>query len=89
MQLRGLYQDAIPVDDANQYRSPGYFLADLRAGFHGVRAKRLSLSPYAAVTNVLDRRYNTSVVVNAFGRRFFEPGPGRGYEVGVSMATGG
>jgi iron complex outermembrane receptor protein len=89
VQLRGLYQDAIPVDDANQYRSPGYFLADVRVGLQDLQAARLRLSPYAAVANVLDRRYDTSVVVNAFGRRYFEPGPGRSYEVGLSVTIGG
>lgn len=83
--LRGLYQDAIPVDDANVNRSPGYFVADVRVGLTDALLGRLRLSPYVAVANALDRRYNTSVVVNAFGQRFFEPGPGRNWEMGISV----
>ena len=87
VQIRGLCQDAISVDDANRSRSPGYFLADVRAGLQDVRVVGVRVSPFAAVANVLDRRYDTSVVVNAFGGRYFEPGPGRTYQLGLSMVA--
>jgi iron complex outermembrane receptor protein len=87
VQIRGLYQDAISVDDANRSRSPGYFLADVRVGLQDVRVAGVRLSPFAAVANMLDRRYDTSVVVNAFGGRYFEPGPGRTYQLGLSVVA--
>ncbi|HSM62258.1 MAG TPA: TonB-dependent receptor, partial [Longimicrobiales bacterium] len=89
LELRGLYQDAIPVDDAGTSRSPGFFLADVRAGLDGVRVGGVRISPYVAVANVLDRGYNTAVVVNAFGSRYFEPGPGRTFQAGLGVALGG
>ncbi|MGD8320324.1 MAG: TonB-dependent receptor [Gemmatimonadota bacterium] len=89
VELRGLYQDAMPVDDANENRSPGYFLADVRAGLDGVSVGGVTLSPFVAVANALDRRYVTAVVVNAFGSRFYEPGPGRTFEMGVAATLGG
>lgn len=89
LEVRGLYQDAIPVDDAGTARSPGFFLADVRAGLDGVRVGRVRISPFVAAANVLDRGYNTAVVVNAFGSRYFEPGPGRTFQAGLGVVLGG
>ena len=88
-ELRGLYQGELPVDDAGEHSSPGYFLTDLRLGLSQLGAGRTKFSPFIAVANVFDHRYNSSVVVNAFGRRFFEPGPGRTFTVGMGVALGG
>ncbi len=79
---------SVPVDDRNLFRSPAYTVADLRAGREGVRLGRLRATPFAGVTNLFDRAYNASVVVNAFGRRFFEPGPGRTAYAGLSVGAG-
>ena len=38
---------------------------------------------FAGATNLLDAEYIGSVVVNAFGGRFYEPAPGRGLYVGL------
>ena len=37
-------------------------------------AAGVEFSPFGGVTNLLNRDYNTSVVVNAFGGRYYEPG---------------
>lgn len=89
VEIRGLYQAAIPVNDAGTAESPPAFLADVRAALVDLRVGRLTLDPFVAVANVLGRTYNASVVVNAFGGRYFEPGPGRTLEVGVGMRFGG
>ena len=39
---------------------------------------------FAALTNLGDRRYASSVVVNAAGARYFEPGPRRSVQMGLS-----
>ncbi|MDH5758528.1 MAG: TonB-dependent receptor [Gemmatimonadota bacterium] len=82
---RGLHQDDIAVDDANASASEGYFLADVRGGMTETEVGGALVSPFVAVSNVLDARYNSSVVVNAFGNRFFEPGPGRTFQFGLSV----
>lgn len=89
MEVRGLFQDAIPVNDANTAESPSAVVADLRFGLEGARAGGVSLSPFVAIANVFDRTYNASVVVNAFGSRYFEPGPGRTFQAGVAVTFGG
>lgn len=75
--LDGRYSSSTPVDDANAFASPAFATFDLRAGGQRIRAGRSTLEPFVGLTNLLDRSYNTSVVVNAAARRYFEPGPRR------------
>ncbi|HEX8392051.1 MAG TPA: TonB-dependent receptor [Longimicrobium sp.] len=78
---------ATPVADADRegrLSSPAYSLVDVRAGWEG--AARGRLSPFIAITNLLDREYNASVVVNAFGGRYYEPGPGRALVTGLRLS---
>lgn len=82
----GRYASEIEVDDANTAASPSYVVADVRAGLDQVRRGRFRLTPFVGVTNLFDQLYNTSVVVNAFGRRYFEPGPGRAVYAGLRLA---
>lgn len=80
-----------PVADADaegRFRSPAYTLLDVRGGWAGARIGRMALSPFGGVMNLMDRAYNTSVVVNAFGRRYYEPGPGRTVYAGLRLSLG-
>jgi len=43
----------------------------------------MEASPYAGVRNLTDELYSSAVTVNAFGGRFYEPGPGRSFYVGL------
>ena len=85
-ELRVEARGEVPANDANDASAEGYTLVELRAGGTGIRAGNLRLSPFAAVTNLTNVRYASSVVVNAFGGRYFEPGPDRGGYVGLSLA---
>ncbi|MDH3224601.1 MAG: TonB-dependent receptor, partial [Gemmatimonadota bacterium] len=83
METRG----AVPVDDGNTNEADGHTLLDLRAGGTDIQAGSVRISPFMGVTNITDERYVAAVVVNAFGGRFYEPGPDRGYYVGMSLAV--
>jgi iron complex outermembrane receptor protein len=85
VQLRGLYEDAVPATDAGTARAAPYFLADARTGLERIRAGALRLAPFIDVANLLDRRYVSAVEVDAFGGRYFEPGPGRSWTVGLGV----
>ena len=75
------------ADSANELAVDGYAVVHLRAALAGLRLGRgATVSPFVAVRNVGDVRYAGSVVVNAFGGRFVEPGAGRHVQVGVSVA---
>ncbi len=85
-ELRVEARGEVPANDANDASAEGYTLVELRAGGTGIRAGSLRLSPFAAVTNLTNVRYASSVVVNAFGGRYYEPGPDRGGYVGLSLS---
>ncbi len=44
-----------------------------------------SIRPFLSVRNILNTRYNTSVAINAFGGRFFEPGADRNFRIGIQI----
>ena len=85
-ELRVEARGEVPADDANDAAAEGFALVEMRFGATGIRAGQLTVSPFAAVTNVTNKRYASSVVVNAFGGRYFEPGPDRGGRVGLSLS---
>lgn len=87
--LDGRYVAEMPVDDANEAASSAYWLADLRGGLERFRLGTLDVAPFAGISNLFDREYNTSVTVNAFGARYYEPGPGRAVYGGVKVRIGG
>jgi iron complex outermembrane recepter protein len=87
-ELAGRYEAATVTDDANTARSPAYALFDLRAGWERARLGWARVTPTLGVTNLLDREYNAAVTINAFGRRYYEPGPGRSASLGLSVAFG-
>jgi iron complex outermembrane receptor protein len=77
-------QSAIPVNDANTDRAPGYARLDLSA------ARSVALGScrgrlFLRVNNVLDKAYAGSVIVNEGNSRFFEPAPGVGAQVGIDL----
>jgi iron complex outermembrane receptor protein len=76
---------AIPVNDANTERSPSYVTHGVRVGAREIRAGALRFDPHLGVMNLFDAEYNTSVVVNAFGGRFYEPGPPRSVHGGLTL----
>lgn len=83
--LEGRHVSSMPVDDAGDGRSPAYTVFDVRAGFSSLRAGQMVVEPSIGVQNLLNERYNGSVVVNAFGRRYFEPAPGRTFHVALTV----
>lgn len=82
-ELSATYAHRIPVNDTNSQFAPSHTLLDLRTGLQGAEVGNVRLSPWVAVTNLLDREYMASVAVNAFGGRFYEPGPGRSFQFGL------
>jgi iron complex outermembrane receptor protein len=75
----------LAVNNANTAWSEGYTLVNTRLAFRA--STTLALEPVVGVDNLFDQVYAANVVVNATGGRFFEPGPGRTFYVGVRMGT--
>lgn len=75
--LEARHASRTPVDDANSAHSAAYSVVDARVGVRGLEFGDLEMEPAVGVQNLFDAEYNGSVVVNAFGRRYYEPAPGR------------
>ena len=46
---------------------------------------KILISPFIGINNFFDESYNANVRINAFGKRFFEPGPDRNLYAGVNL----
>ncbi|MEO0616190.1 MAG: TonB-dependent receptor [Pseudomonadota bacterium] len=78
------HTSAITLNNANTEEADAYTLVTLRAGTAWQRGG-WRFAPYASVTNLLDEDYTANARINAFGGRFFEPGPGRSFYLGVNI----
>lgn len=76
-----------PVDNLNRAYNGSYHVVDAKLSYRlGLgRDRQVHLQPFVNVNNLLDRRYNGSVLVNAFGGRYYEPAAGRNWQVGLSL----
>ncbi len=73
------------ADSANSTSNDPYFLINGRWSFSGLNFETWRLQPFVSVHNLLNQRYNTSVSVNAFGGRYFEPGSSRNVRAGIRL----
>jgi iron complex outermembrane receptor protein len=82
------------TDDANSASAPAYTLFGFRSGHAGLSIDQgnggwsYELALFAGVENLFDIRYNSSITVNAFGGRYYEPGAGRTFYGGVELGIG-
>lgn len=83
-ELRAAHVSALPVNDRNTAETDAYQLLDARYESNpGSVFSALDVAVFMGVTNIFDTLYTASVVVNAFGGRFHEPGPGRSFYFGT------
>jgi len=76
--------DRMFVNDANSERSPGYGIVNVR--LVSIAPMGLSAADITLGTqNIFDRKYVSSVNVNAAGGKFYEPGSQRALYVGLSL----
>lgn len=73
------------TNDANTATAPRYVLVNLTVGHEGLPLGGVTVKPFVALQNVLDERYAGSVVVNAFGGRYYEPAPDRSVSAGLNV----
>ncbi len=74
------------ANDANTEINDAYAVLDLTIGHKGINLPSLSFRPFFRVSNITDETYNSSVVVNAFGGRLYEPAAGRTFQVGLNIS---
>ncbi|QOY61722.1 TonB-dependent receptor [Lysobacter sp. H21R4] len=83
--LEGQFTDRIAVDDANSEYAPAAARFDLAAE-HRIQRDGLEWRGFARLNNVFDRDIIGSVIVNDGNGRYYEPAPGRHWQVGVSAS---
>lgn len=86
-QVQGESASGYAADSDGSARTDAYAILHIRLAAQ-LRLPRTRVTPYAALRNALDARYTGSVVVNAFGGRYAEPGAGRHAVVGVTVDLG-
>ncbi len=74
------------AENDNTTYNAGYRIVDINVGFTKLYIGGAHIQPFAKASNVFDRKYVGSMVVNAFGGRYFEPSPGRTFQFGVSAS---
>ena len=85
--LEQQWSSSLFADDANTIPVQswgGAGVTTVRASW-SVAAGALLVEPFGGIDNVFDRRYVSSVTVNGFGGRVFEPAPGRNGYLGVEV----
>lgn len=73
------------TDSQNTTRNDSYLLVNARYSFSGLSFENWSIHPFISVNNIFNTRYNTSVSINAFGGRFYEPGANRDFRTGFRI----
>lgn len=73
---------ALPLTDANDVYADGYQLAQLKWGYRTKQpAKQWDF--FAGIDNLLNQRYSLGNDINALGKRYYNPAPGRNLFAGI------
>ena len=80
--------DSYVVNNANTVSNWAYTVVGLRFGLETRATNRLGIRPFIGIDNLMGTRYNSSTIPNAFGRRYFEPSPGREVYGGFTLGLG-
>lgn len=71
-----------PIQD---FVNDAYIVIDVRLGFQR-RFSRFGTEFFLGLNNLLDKRYNSAIIPNAFWDQFFQPAPGRSWYTGVNVS---
>lgn len=74
------------ANDTNTASADGYATLNLKAS-HGWALGGGSVTAYARVDNLTDKRYVGSVIVNQALAQFYEPAPGRNWTLGLRVSV--
>lgn len=73
------------ANSANTAQNDGYMVVDLDVAYTDWYVNHVRIQPFARLSNALNASYVGSMVINAFGGRYYEPSPGRTMQIGVSL----
>lgn len=73
---------SLPLTDANDVLADAYQLVQLKLGYRTGQKKR-QFDWFIGVDNLLNQRYSLGNDINALGKRYYNPAPGRNVFAGV------
>ena len=76
---------SLPLTDANDVYAAAYQLLQWKAGYRWKKNGRI-LHFFAGVDNLLNQVYSLGNDINAVGKRFYNPAPGRNFFAGVQYS---
>ena len=80
------YVSNYAVNNLNTASNDHYGIFDIKLSYDNLlQDSSTRLQPFINVKNIFDTRYNGSVVVNAYGSRYYEPAPGRNWQMGLAL----
>ncbi len=74
------------ANNTNSVQSEGFAVLDIYLTRSNWHFRSITLQPFARFQNILDSQYVRSLVVNAFGGRYFEPAEGRSIQAGIGIS---
>ncbi len=83
--LEAISRAQIYADDRNSQAASGYTVLNLRFGLEQ-QLPRWHVTEYARIDNIGNRSYVGSVIVNETNMRFYEPEPGRSFDLMFTLA---
>lgn len=86
VEISAEYASEIFADQSNQESIDPYAIVDLYWARDNWYIGPLRLTAFARIRNLLNRSYSGSLIINAFGGRYFEPSPERSLQVGFGLA---
>lgn len=80
------FVSSYPVNNLNTASNAQYGVLDAGLSYKKTFTNRdIQIHPFINVKNLLNSRYNGSVVVNASGGQYYEPSPLRNLQMGISV----
>ncbi len=73
---------ALPLTDANDVYADGYQLAQIKLGYR-MKGAAKQWDFFVGMDNLLNQRYSLGNDINALGRRYYNPAPGRNAFAGI------
>ena len=74
------------ADQKNLTPIDSYAVIDLHLARNNWYIGPCRVSAFARIQNLLNNSYSGSLIVNAFGGRYFEPSPERAFQLGIGLA---
>ena len=72
-ELRHLFVDEIPLNDANTVFGRSYHLVNMRLAWETRLDKSWRMTIFGGIDNLLNQEYSLGNDLNAFGSRYFNP----------------